>query len=520
MRQTERYGMIEFQVCAEVFGNPYKDYELYGSFYSKNEKKIVRGFYDGEGVFIVRFMPSFEGIYTCRLNGNFLLEDIEETFEVLPAGKNNHGVVRTVNQFHFAYDDGTMYYPVGTTCYAWCLQTEYLQKKTLETLSEGPFNKVRFCIFPKHYRYNLKEPACYPYELREESPWKPEDYREEDLEQLPRNILGGIPLKMKHPEKVWDFERFRPEYFRHIETCIIKLQELGIEADLILFHPYDRWGFAEMSTEDENLYIQYVVSRFSAFRNVWWSLANEYDLFREKSLIQWEENAGVLVKEDAYHHLRSIHNCMRLYDYTRPWITHCSIQRVDLYKTAENTIEWRIRYGKPIVLDEIAYEGNLSFGWGNISGEEMTRRFWEAYTRGGYGMHGETYTHPENILWWSHGGTLHGSSPSRIAFLRRIIEEAPGNGLEPTTGIFDESVVSDRGSAQPAGYYLYYYGANRPGERDYNLPASKKYRAQIIDTWEMTIEECGIVSGRFTLPLPGKAYIAVRFIEEAVEYII
>lgn len=58
MRQTERYGMIEFQVCAEVFGNPYKDYELYGSFYSKNEKKIVRGFYDGEGVFIVRFMPS------------------------------------------------------------------------------------------------------------------------------------------------------------------------------------------------------------------------------------------------------------------------------------------------------------------------------------------------------------------------------------------------------------------------------------------------------------------------------
>lgn len=177
------------QGCAEVFGNPYKDYEVYGSFYSKNEKKTVRGFYDGEGVFIVRFMPSFEGIYTCRMSGNFLLEDIEETFEVLPAGKNSHGVVRTVNQFHFAYDDGTMYYPLGTTCYAWCLQTEDLQKKTLETLSEGPFNKVRFCIFPKHYRYNLKEPACYPYELREDSPWKPEDYREEDLEKLP------IPIK-------------------------------------------------------------------------------------------------------------------------------------------------------------------------------------------------------------------------------------------------------------------------------------------------------------------------------------
>ena len=63
------------------------------------------------------------------------------------------------------------------------------------------------------------------------------------------------------------------------------------------------------------------------------------------------------------------------YDYTRPWITHCSIQRQDLYKTSELVNEWRVRYKKPIILDEIAYEGNIQHGWGNISGKEMTRRF-------------------------------------------------------------------------------------------------------------------------------------------------
>lgn len=514
MRQVERYGMIEMEIQTGIHGNPFTDYEIFGIFTGQNEKKTVRGFYDGNGVFKVRFMPSFEGIYTCLLKTDFHLENREETFEVLPAGESNHGMVRTVNQFHFAYEDGVMYYPVGTTCYAWSLQPEELQQKTLETLAGSPFNKIRFCIFPKHYRYNLKEPEGYPYELREDSHWKPEDYREEELEKLPRNMLGGIPLKMKNPEKVWDFGRFCPEYFRHIEDCVRKLMKLGIQADLILFHPYDRWGFSDMSVEDENHYLRYVTARFAAFRNVWWSLANEYDLFRDKPLSRWEENADVLVKEDVYCHLRSIHNCMKLYDYTRPWITHCSIQRVDLYKTAENTLEWRGRYGKPIVLDEIAYEGNISFGWGNISGEEMTRRFWEAYTRGGYGMHGETYTHPQDILWWSHGGVLYGTSPERIAFLRRIMEEAPGNGLEPAAGIFDESVVSDKGSAPSAGYYLYYYGANRPSERDYNLPGIKNYRAQIIDTWNMNIEECGTVSGRFTLTLPGKPYIAVRFMEE------
>ena len=367
--------------------------------------------------------------------------------------------------------------------------------------------QLRFCVFPKHYRYNLKAPALYPYELRENSPWKPEDYQEEELAKLPRNMLGGIPLKMEQPETVWDFGRFCPEYFQNMEDKIKALLALGIEADLILLHPYDRWGFSRMSVEDENVYLQYVTARFSAFRNVWWSLANEYDLFREKELWQWEQNAQVLVREDPYCHLRSIHNCMKFYDYTRPWITHCSIQRTDLYKTAENTLEWRTRYGKPIVLDEIAYEGNIAFGWGNISGEEMTRRFWEAYTRGGYAMHGETYTHPRDILWWSHGGTLHGTSPSRIAFLKEIMEEAPGNGLEPVEGIFDESVAADR----QGGYFLYYYGANRPSERDYDLPRGQTYQAEIIDTWEKTIEAAGTVSGRFTLTLPGKAYIAVRF---------
>ena len=28
--------------------------------------------------------------------------------------------------------------------------------------------------------------------------------------------------------------------------------DLGIEADIILLHPYDRWGFSKMGTENEN----------------------------------------------------------------------------------------------------------------------------------------------------------------------------------------------------------------------------------------------------------------------------
>ena len=46
----------------------------------------------------------------------------------------------------------------------------------------------------------------------------------------------------------------------------------------------------------------------------------------------------------------------------------------------------------PIVLDEIAYEGNIQHGWGNIPGEELIRRFWEGALRGGYPGHGDSET--------------------------------------------------------------------------------------------------------------------------------
>jgi hypothetical protein len=51
-------------------------------------------------------------------------------------------------------------------------------------------------------------------------------------------------------------------------------------------------------------------------------------------------------------------------------------------------------WGKPVVIDECGYEGDLENGWGKISGEEMLRRFWEGAIRGGYVGHDETYWDP------------------------------------------------------------------------------------------------------------------------------
>lgn len=498
LKTVERWGVYEVSAKGFFDKNPFVDYNIKGIFKGEHETVEADGFYDGDGIYKVRFMPSFEGEYSFELSGNFSEEKITGEFTVISPGEGNHGPVRVANTYHFAYEDGTPYYSVGTTCYAWTHQPLELQEKTLKTLRKGYFNKIRFCVFPKHYDFNLKDPITFPYQ------GKPCD-----ISKITSENFGDYTGS--NPDNIWDFQRFKPEHFRMFEKRIQDLMHMGIEADLIIMHPYDRWGFAEMSEEEDELYWNYVVARFSAFRNVWWSLANEYDLMKKKTIKDWERYASIICKRDPYNHLRSIHNCVHFYDYNRPWITHCSIQRQDVYKCAELVNEYRERYKKPIVLDEIAYEGNIVHGWGNISGEELVRRFWEAAVRGGYAGHGETYMHPENILWWSHGGHLHGTSHERIKFLHKILSETPRLGLKPGSGFnWDENVAIMESAYDKNQYMLFYFGLNRPGLRKFYFDEESKFSVEIIDTWEMTVREAGVFKGKFTIELPSKEYMAVR----------
>ena len=114
-------------------------------------------------------------------------------FTVTQPSPENHGPVHVAHTYHFAYADGSPYKELGTTCYVWELQTEALQEETLKTLATAPFNKIRFCVFPKHYQWNTNEPIMYPF--------------------------VGEPLTN------WDFTRFNPKYFQHLEQRIAGFAE-------------------------------------------------------------------------------------------------------------------------------------------------------------------------------------------------------------------------------------------------------------------------------------------------------
>ena len=160
------------------------------------------------------------------------------------------------------------------------------------------------------------------------------------------------------------------------------------------------------------------------------------------------------------------------------------------------------------MVDELRYEGNIEHDWGNITGQEMVRRFWEITLRGAYAGHGETFTHPDNLLWWSHGVELHGESPERLKFLHKILCESPYTGLNPSQKEYRTAVSAP--TFGPNDYRILYFGNARPAYKRFYFDDTNEYEVEIIDTWGMTIEKAGVFKGRFEVTLPGREFMALR----------
>ena len=511
MRQYETF---ELRFSGQDPADRRADTELTGTFTFSGKTQTVRGFRDGGGQYVIRFLPLEPGEYAWRISGAVCAEGTETC---LPAAEGAHGPVRAVNT-HFEYADGSLFIPFGTTVYALASQEDSLVEETLSSLQAAPFNKVRMCVFPKHYDYNHNEPPCYAFEKREDGSW--------------------------------DTSRPNIAFWRRLESILDRIGGMGIQADLILFHPYDRWGFSAMPREDNLAYLDYLLRRLSAKPYIWWSLANEYDLnMPPKTLGDWEEIEEFVAANDPVHHLLSSHNCMAHWDFSRKNVTHCSIQT----KALTEVPRWIETFRKPVVIDECCYEGNLPHFWGSISAQEMTRRFWRCFAGGGYCTHGETFLSEDEVLWWSRGGKLKGESPKRIAFLRQIMESLPGplepsaNGLLAAAALPEEELIRTVPEEQRTfllafagslrrmperekwlhlaaehvweshcgeAAYLIYCDLQCYGEQTVRLPGDKHYRIDLIDTWAMTRETIAEdATGDTTVKLPGREGLALLAIQ-------
>lgn len=498
-QKIEKWGRVEISFNHIPSGNAFIDDTLSATFSLNDKVLAIKGFYDGNGVYTIRFMPSETGIWTYKTSSNVdELNGATGNFICVDPSGNNHGPVRVRNQYHFAYTDGTLYYPFGTTSYSYIHQNDSQSAIALNQLKKSPFNKIRFCIFPQWQTYTDVNPPYLPF----------------------LKISSG---KGSDDSIVLDYKNLNPDFFRNLERRIDELATLGIEADIILFHPYDEghWGFDKMSHETDLFYLRYLVARLSSFRNVWWSLANEYDFLSTKSIADWESFISTITEEDPYKHLCSIHNGKRYYENWNPNLSHASIQNGALVEDFGRAVILRDAYKKPVVYDEVCYEGDILHRWGNLSGEELTHRFWQGTIAGTYVGHGETIIGSDSILHLIYGRELRGNAPSRIQFLKNFVEKT--GALEPVDKFWKayNIAVSEKGDV------VVYFGENKMSKwffsltRDLKAPDGTKYEVNIIDTWNMTITPTtktfvtvlkdGVIKDveNKSIKLPNKKYLAI-----------
>ncbi|MGC9971609.1 MAG: DUF5060 domain-containing protein [Bryobacteraceae bacterium] len=516
--RVEQWGVQELTLRSQrTYNNPFTDASIQARFRSQGKDIAVDGFYDGNHTWKVRFMPEASGTWTfTTVSADPDLGGKSGSFVVDAPSSGNHGPVVVHHQRHFAYADGTPYFLLGTTLYNWLNRDPDLENRTLATLSRNPFNKVRFLVFPKWMVFNRVAPARFPY-------------------------LQPQPGK-------FDLDRFDPEFFAHYESRIRDLEALGIEADIILFHPYDKWGFSTMDERHDDAYLRYVVARFAAFRNIWWTLANEFDVFPVQK--DWRHLGELLAKIDPYGHQRGIHNCCTaFYDNSQSWITHVILQDITAQqRTASSRNDSSValdarKIGKPVVVDEYGYEGNNGMTWGNLGPREAVELHWAIAMAGAYGSHGETYVNPGHLLWWSVGGELVGAAPARLGFLKKIMSGAPYSDMEPAPDLVTSGNPLITALAKRGSYYLFHF-AQAKEAADWNIgffgPATPSrplpakpigpgtwkpvpvpefrigegtFRVDMIDSWNMKVYFLGYTTGPVQKFQPQIAPGLMRFVK-------
>lgn len=68
--KVEKWSIFELTLKGPIDGNPFIDTKLSADFIHENDTVLVQGFYDGKGIYKVRFMPQEEGKWNYLTSSN------------------------------------------------------------------------------------------------------------------------------------------------------------------------------------------------------------------------------------------------------------------------------------------------------------------------------------------------------------------------------------------------------------------------------------------------------------------
>ncbi|MEK7781043.1 MAG: DUF5060 domain-containing protein, partial [Verrucomicrobiota bacterium] len=289
----EQYHPHDFIFKAAPPANPF-DVELTAefSFAGTNGARLtVPGFYDGDGVWKIRFSPPKQGEWSMRTTSSLeSLNGKKETNIICVSNRhpNIHGGLRVdpAHPHHFVYEDGTRYFLLGYEAdWLWAPEMTNAQRKVMHRLidqmaSRG-FNHVLVNVYAHDTRWATNNSSEWDFGPAEIYPWE------------------GNNLKPDH-------SRLNPKFFQLYDGMMNALQDKGIVAHIMIKVYNKRVKWPAKWSRDEERFFRYVVARYQAYANVVWDYSKES--FNEKDNHLQAKLVDLIRQNDAYKRLVTVHD--------------------------------------------------------------------------------------------------------------------------------------------------------------------------------------------------------------------
>jgi hypothetical protein len=337
------------------------------------------GFFDGNGTWKIRVSANAEGKWSLVTKSD--VKELDgQTAEftcVKNTNANIHGMLRVDKDHphHFIFEDGTHFFMQGYEYdFLWALDMDKPGVPTVEATLD--------LITKQGFNYVLLNSYAH------DTGWRKGTTGPDDF---------GPPLLY-----AWEGDNKKPDhthlnlaYWQHYDRVMTALAERGIQAHIFL-RVFNKWvNWPKRGSDEEKLYISWIIARYSAYPNVIWDFEKEAQ--HEKELAYKTDWLKWIRENDPYHHLLTLHDDDKVNDtgaYDELTDFRTSQQHSQFHETV---LRQRERRAWPVANVESDYE----CGPGGVKDktymqaqlpDKMMGTLWEIAMAGGYTAYYYTYT--------------------------------------------------------------------------------------------------------------------------------
>jgi hypothetical protein len=285
---------------SRAYENPFADVQVDALFTAPSgASRSMPMFYDGEGIWKLRFNPGEAGQWQVQLRSRPSNPDFEKRFTFTVTDSDSRGFLKATpgDAWGFRFENGEPVFISGDTTYD-LFGMEYCGGDTegfLRRRKQQGFNLFRTRL---HVSYFHPPEGDFEWQTRRMWPW------------------GGSNTSPR-------FDLFNLDWFKSVDKSVALVEELGLGLEMIM----EGWGFefpfnhrSWFTAEWEALWMRYLIARYDAYSCVWfWTPLNEYEYYPNgdwhwtPTADRWALRIGRWIKETAPHgHILSMHNGPRL----------------------------------------------------------------------------------------------------------------------------------------------------------------------------------------------------------------